>query len=202
MIKLIIFDLSEVCFNSEETIYLKEFSQRHNLNYEELVNFYDQLLIQAEIGTISGKEIWDKIFIRFGIENETFEKVLKEMMALRKPNADTLKFVKELRKKYKTAYLTNYNKDYWEFLIKQFDLNPYFDYGVVSYQIKARKPSAEGIKKILTHFAVKPEETIFTDDLVKNLIEADKLGINTIHFEHIDLFKDLLKEFKVNIGEE
>jgi HAD superfamily hydrolase (TIGR01509 family) len=67
---------------------------------------------------------------------------------------------------------------------------------------KARKPSAEGIKKILKHFAFNPEETIFTDDLVKNLIEADKLGVNTIHFEHIDLFKDLLEDFKVNISEE
>jgi hypothetical protein len=92
MIKLIIFDLSEVCFNSEETIYLKEFSQRHKLNHKEFVNFYDQLLIQAEIGTISGKEIWDKIFTTFEIKNETFEKVLKEMMALRKPNDDTLRF--------------------------------------------------------------------------------------------------------------
>ena len=121
-------------------------------------------------------------------------------MTLKEENPETMDLIKKLRKKgYKITYLTNYNKDYWEAIKQKFDLNPYFDYGLVSYQIKARKPSPIGFKKLMDYFAVKPAETIFTDDSMKNLLEAEKLGINTIHFQHVDLFADLLEDFGINL---
>ncbi len=199
MIKLIIFDLSDVCFTAEEPPYLKEFAERHKLNYDEFEKFYVDLLVKAEVDEISGEGVWDRIFSHFHIEDETFENVMKEMMKLKKPIIPTLEFVKELRKKYKTAYLTNYNKDYWNLIKKKFDLNPYFDFGIVSYQIKSRKPSPEGFKAILDHFGFNPEEAVFTDDSIKNLSEAKKLGIYTFQFEHADLLADFLEDFGVNV---
>ena len=121
------------------------------------------------------------------------------MIKLKEPIHTTLNFVKQLRKKYKTAYLTNYNKDYWEYIKNKFDLNPYFDFGVVSYQIKSRKPSKEGFKTILDEFGLKPEQAVFTDDSIKNLSEAKKLGIFTIQFEHVDQFANILEDFGVNV---
>ena len=202
MIKLILFDLSDVCFTAEEPPYLKEFAARHELNYEEFEKFYVDLLVKAEVDEISGEGIWDRIFSHFHIEDETFEKVMEEMMKLKKPIYETLEFAKKLRKDYKTAYLTNYNKDYWEYIKKKFDLNPYFDFGIVSYQIKSRKPSQEGFKAILDHLGYNPEEAIFTDDSIKTLSEAKKLGINTIQFEHFDILADFLQDFGVSINEE
>jgi HAD superfamily hydrolase (TIGR01509 family) len=199
MIKLIIFDLSDVCFTAEEPPYLKEFAERHSLNYEEFEKYYVDLLIKAEVDEISGEGVWDRIFSHFHIEDETFEKVMKEMMVIKKPVVPTLELVKQLRGKYKTAYLTNYNKDYWKYVAKMFDLNPYFDFGLASYQIKARKPAPEGFKAILDHFGYKPKEAIFTDDSIKNLSEAKKMGIHTIQFEHADQFANVLKDFGIKI---
>ena len=105
------------------------------------------------------------------------------MMKAKEAHQDILDLAKELRTKYKTSYFTNYNEDYWIKIEQKFNLTPYFDWGIVSYQVKTRKPAKEGFMIILNHFHVKPEEAIFIDDQENNLGEAKRLGINTIIFK-------------------
>ncbi len=105
----------------------------------------------------------------------------------------------KLREKYKTAYYTNYPEDYWMFIAKKFDLKPYFDFGIVSYQFKTRKPEPKGFKIILKHFNVKPEEAVFIDDKEKNVKAAAELDINTIHLTNRKKIVDKLKLIGVKV---
>ncbi len=197
MIKLIIFDLSNVCFTLEEPLYLKDYAKKHHNSYEELDQFYQPLLEKAEVSEISGEEVWKKVFAHFDLPYEDPRKIAEEMMVYRQEMAETLDLIKKLRKKYKIAYLTNYCKLYWEFAERKFDLSSYFDYGVVSYKIKARKPSLAGFQVVLDHFNVKPEEAVFTDDSAKNLVNAQALGIKTIQFKSINQLKDEFFKLKM-----
>ncbi len=194
MIKLIIFDFSNVCFTLEEPPFLIEFARKHHLPFPEFEAFYMKLLHQAEVDLFSGKELWKKVLAKYNLK-EDIDLIITEMMEAKEAYQEILDLAKELRKKYETAYFTNYNQDYWVKIEQKFDLKPYFDWGIVSYQVKTRKPAVEGFKIILNHFKVKPEEAIFIDDQEKNLVEAATLGIQTIVFKNKKLLvKELMEK--------
>ncbi len=193
MIKLIIFDLSAVCFKSEEPIFMKQFAAKHGINYQKLDDYYQSWLVKAEVDEMTATELWEKVLGHFNIEGEDINKIIEDMMGIRQPS-ETLEVVKKLKQNFKTAYLTNYNRQYWEINEKNFDMTPYFDYGLVSFQIKARKPDIKGFKMILEEFGIMPSEAVFTDDSEKNLVNAKELGINVIHFkDSVQFLRDLGK---------
>tara|TARA_Y100000310_G_C20695819_1_gene825626 strand:- start:4036 stop:4617 length:582 start_codon:yes stop_codon:yes gene_type:complete len=186
MIKLIIFDLSEVCYSNEEQPFLIDFCKKNKLDYEKFDSEYQELLVQSEVDDFSGQELWKRLLEQFNVKGDP-DQIIKDMIAIKEERKDVLDFVKSLS--VKTAYLTNYNQAYWEVINKKFKVDNHFDFGLVSYQIKARKPAVEGFKAIMDHFKVNANETVFTDDTAKNLVNAKELGIHTIEFTSLSDFK-------------
>jgi len=197
-IKLIIFDFSGVCFNEEEPPFLIDFAKKHKLPFKEFELMYLDLLKKAEMDQISGEEIWKPILKKYNLQLD-IDQIINEMIDRKVMYQEVMDLAKSLRHKYKTSYFTNYNKKYWEIISPRFDLKPYFDWGIVSYQVKSRKPAIEGFKVILEHFKVKPEEAIFLDDKESNLIEPAKLGLNTILFKNKKQFMEELKRLGVEV---
>src|SRR3989338_7779106 len=99
MIKLLIFDLSNVCFNIEEPLYLEHFSKKHNVDYKELDDYYQKYLIKSEVGEITGKEVWKKVLKHFSIQ-EDVNSIILGMMKLKKA-LSTLDLIKKLKKRYR-----------------------------------------------------------------------------------------------------
>ncbi|MHA1689699.1 MAG: HAD-IA family hydrolase [Promethearchaeota archaeon] len=52
-----------------------------------------------------------------------------------------------------------------------------FDHVFLSYELSMRKPEIEKYKYVLKKLNAKPEECIFIDDKLVNLVPARKLGI-------------------------
>ncbi len=180
-IKLIIFDLSGVCFDIEEPPYLEKFIKLHNLEHDNFLERYDELLKKAEVGEGTGIELWNTLSREYNIDANPKE-IIKEMMNFKLPHRDILDLASKLKGKYAVIYLTNYNKDYWDEILRRFDFNDWFSWGVVSYEIGFRKPAKEGFEYILQKSAVRPEEAVFIDDTAKNLEQPKALGIKTINF--------------------
>ena len=182
MIKLIIFDFSNVCFNLEEDPFVEKFAKKHKLDPKKFDEEYQQLVQKAEVDEIGGKQIWEVLLQKYHL-NGNPSTIIEEMMNTKIAYPEILELAKSLRQNYKTAYFTNYSKDYWDPIARKFDLKPYFDFGIVSYQIQSRKPAPKGFLVILKQFKVKPEEAVFIDDSSRNVVEAGKLGIHTILFK-------------------
>ena len=111
IIKLIIFDLSNVCSNLEEPPYLEEFTKKHNLETEQFMNRYEELLEKAEINKITGTKVWKTLLKEYNLDEKPSE-IIKDMISWKKFYPETLKLAKKLAKKYEVVYLTNYNNDY------------------------------------------------------------------------------------------
>ena len=199
MIKLIVFDLSGVIGNNEEPLYLEKFAKKCKISLEELEKIYYAYLQKSERNDIPLRKVWEKTMDKFNIKGN-YKKYVKEMMSLKKFNKKVLDFVLKSRKKYKTAYFTNYAEEYWKIHEKMIDLSKYFDFGVVSYKIGSRKPELKGFKVIMKHFKVKPDETVFLDDSEKNLKNAKGIGISTIHYKNLKQLKSQLRNLEVNIN--
>lgn len=193
MIKAVIFDLSDVCFNSEEPPFLRRFARRHRLPFAEFEKQYLALLYQAENHTLRGKEVWRRLLARYRLKLKVND-IIKEMIDGKRAKKGTIALAAKLRARgYKTAFFTNYCEDYWKPIAERFDLSEYFDTGLVSYQIGARKPAAKGFAFLLKKLGIAPDEAIFIDDREGNLAEPAKLGIHTVHFTDVPaLRKELI----------
>ncbi|MBE6117030.1 MAG: HAD family hydrolase [Erysipelotrichaceae bacterium] len=65
-------------------------------------------------------------------------------------------------------------------MLEYFDLEPYFDARTYSYVLRTFKPDARMYQDALDQLGLPGEETVFIDDLAKNLDGADVLGIHGI----------------------
>src|SRR3989338_3159318 len=106
MIKLVIFDLSGVIGNAEESIYLEKFAEKHGISLGELEKIYYSFLEKSERGEIPLKDVWEKTLNKFNIKGN-YKNYVREMMNMKRFNEKMLGFALSLRKNYKTAYFTN-----------------------------------------------------------------------------------------------
>lgn len=108
----------------------------------------------------------------------------------------TVEIFKELKEsnKYKIYALTNWSAETFPLAQQKFDFLNWFDGVVVSGTEKMRKPTPDFYQILLNRYNVKPEESLFIDDNYRNILAAEKLGINSIHFTSPEQLKaELLK---------
>ena len=187
-IKNIIFDLGNVLLNLDFDASIKAFQElgleKDVLNRQQA--YVDPAFYNLEIGKISPKEF--RIRIREIINNpEATDQLIDDAwyaMILDIP-ANRVNILQELRKKYNVYLFSNTNKIHIDRLLSEF----YTQYGIdfpslfvrvfYSYEIHERKPDLNSYKKVIELSKVNPQETIFIDDLEKNIIGAEKAGMKT-----------------------
>lgn len=84
--------------------------------------------------------------------------------------------------KYKIYALTNWSNETFPIALEKYDFLKWFDGIVVSGEEKVRKPSPEFYRLLLNRYHIEPHEALFIDDNYRNILAAEKLGINSIHF--------------------
>ena len=190
-IKLIIFDISNVCFSMEEPPFITDFCNKHKINEKEFDEEYQALIKKAEVDEISGIKIWEIMLEKYKIFGNPKE-IIAEMMDQKYEFTEVLDIVRKLKDTgIPVVYLSNYSKDYWDFIAKKWDMKDYFTSGLVSYEIKARTPAPAGFIKLMETFGSKPEETLFIDDSEGNLNKAKELGI----WGHLFVSREELSKF-------
>lgn len=78
--------------------------------------------------------------------------------------------------------LTNWNASLFEVALVRYDFLHWFDGRVVSGEEKIRKPYREAYQILETRYGVKPAETVFIDDNLRNIKAATALGYQCVHF--------------------
>ena len=106
----------------------------------------------------------------------------------------TVEIFKQLREsgKYKIYALTNWSAETFPLAQERFDFLNWFDGVVVSGAEKMRKPAPEFYQILLDRYNVNPQESLFIDDNYRNILAAEKMGINCIHFTTSDKLKEEL----------
>ena len=109
---------------------------------------------------------------------------------------ETVEVFRQLKEtgKYKIYALTNWSADTLPVAAARFDFLNWFDGIVVSGAEKMRKPTPEFYHILLDRYHVKAKEALFIDDNYRNILAAEKIGINCIHFTSAEeLEKELNK---------
>jgi 2-haloacid dehalogenase len=115
------------------------------------------------------------------------------------PIYETVEIFRQLKEsgKYKLYALTNWSAETFPVALELYEFLHWFDGRVVSGEEKMRKPFPEFYQLILDRFQLKPQETLFIDDNVRNAKAAEEMGLKTIVFKSPKQLKETLKELKL-----
>lgn len=98
-----------------------------------------------------------------------------------KPFAERLE-EKPGRKGYNCVLLSNDVAEWNTYLMELHGLNAYFEDVIVSGQVHMRKPQESIFRYTLNRLGCSAGECVFVDNSAANLRAAEKLGIQTVHF--------------------
>jgi 2-haloacid dehalogenase len=100
------------------------------------------------------------------------------------PIQETVSIFKSLKEedKYQFFALTNWSAETFPIALERYDFLHWFNGRLVSGEEHTRKPFADFYQLLLDRFNLKPEESIFIDDNLRNIKAAQAMGIYSIHF--------------------
>lgn len=186
MIKNIIFDWGGVLIHLDRQRCADVFAKYGVQVGDELTNPYGHRrdLMNFELGLMSVDEFHDTVRRVYGVDltdaqiDEAWNALLVGIPTYK---LDTLL---ELKKHYRLFLLSNTNALHWEegrkhFEYKGLQMEDYFDQIFLSHEIHELKPSPEIFRKVAETAGIKPEETLFVDDLEVSCQSAEKLGFHT-----------------------
>ena len=113
--------------------------------------------------------------------------------------AGTVEIFSELKASngYKIYALTNWSAETFPIAVQRFDFLNWFDGVVVSGTEKMRKPAPAFYQLLLDRYQAKANETLFIDDNYRNILAAEKLGIQSIHFTGAEDLREKLVELQI-----
>ena len=185
MIKNIVFDYGSVLVDwNPHYLYDPYFGDREKADWflTEICPYSWNILTDAELSfpEIVAERV--AVFPEWKKEIEMYyEQWIK--MVNPEPIAGMTEYVRELKARgYKTYGLTNWNKDTFALVRHQFEVFDILDGMVVSGEEGVKKPSPAFFRILLERFGLKAEESVFIDDIEKNVEGARALGFTGIRF--------------------
>ena len=192
LIKNIVFDLGGVVIDIDFELTFNAFTQLSPYSLEEVKKIMLEL------------NIWDK-YERGELSDQSFVDIIRESLKLTQPDEEIIKawnalllelpkeridLVKAINEKYNTYVLSNTSNLHIVGVNKILEkstgekgLKDVFGKIYYSYEINRRKPDRDIYEFLLKDANLKPEETLFLDDNLDNILSAQKVGIQTIHVE-------------------
>ncbi len=104
-------------------------------------------------------------------------------------DAQVLALIAKLHERYKIGMLSNTSAEYVRGLLREHDIDKYFDAIVISREVGMIKPDPSIFEHMLTNLGTQASETIFIDDSPRNVAGAEAVGIIGITYKSIDQLK-------------
>jgi len=143
-------------------------------------------------GKITEEEYWLRVIEKnnWKIDVATLKRIVRDNFTEIKGTREVIERLRE--KGYKLGLLSVHTREWIDYCGQKFDYHRLFDSTLYSFEVAASKPDKKVYALILKKLKSKPDECIFIDDNLKNLIPARELGITTIRFKNpAQLRKDL-----------
>ena len=183
MIKNIIFDFGDVFIDLNTKAPAEYFSR---FDIHEMDEEMKRWNMDFETGKLSSTAFIDLYMERFPRLNPISFSTAWNSMIQYLPQK-RLDWIKELAKKgqYRLFLLINTNDLHVEQVIKNMDESRFYQFKsafegfYLSQELKLRKPDVAIFKHIISKHDLKPQETLFIDDVAENTQAAEKLGLKT-----------------------
>jgi len=141
--------------------------------------------LELDRGTLARDEAIARAARRTGVAQGEMERLLHAVPPSLAVLPDTVELLYRLKRRgYPLYCLSNMGFASIEYLEKTHTFWDAFDGTVISCRLQLCKPERGIYEHLLRTYALAAEDTLFIDDVQKNLDAAEKLGIRTLRFEN------------------
>ena len=182
MISTIISDLGKVVLWFDNTIFYRKIMPYCSKSIEEIRQIVHRSLEFIELfdqGALTPHEFYERAIALLSarIDYDEFVPAYVDVFTRNQPVID---LYKRLKGRYKLILLSNTDPLRFGFVRRHFPDILFFDDYVLSYEVKALKPSPEIYKEALRRAAAPTASCVFVDDLEENIAGAAALGLKAI----------------------
>lgn len=137
----------------------------------------EKIFTRAQLGQLTS----DEFLLELGFEKPDWHKknYIKNHLTL---DAGFREFADKNKGRFEFVLLSNDVLEWNAYIMECYQLQEYFTKVIVSGALGMKKPDSNIFEKALEILDVEPEDCIFIDNSVKNLIAAEKLGIRSVLF--------------------
>ncbi len=185
MIKAIIFD----CFGVVLTDALQALCDEKLAEAPEQAEEVNELVKAASRGVLLPREAEEKIASVLGMSAFEYSRYKVNNEAR---NTRLLSTIKDLKKNYKTAMLSNTSKGGLLARFSADELTEYFDIAVASGDIGFVKPDTRAYEYVVDKLKVRLDECVFIDDREEYCFGAESIGMQSIRYHDFNQFSVLL----------
>ncbi|HEX2605912.1 MAG TPA: HAD family phosphatase [Flavisolibacter sp.] len=188
-IRNIIFDLGGIFINIDFDRSRQAFEALGISNFQEMFTQHhaSNLFQLLERGELSSTQFHERLVKETGLSLSYNNVVAAWNALLLDFPPERLEWLDQVRRKYRVFLFSNTNQIHYDAFTAGFtamtgrSFNDYFEKAYYSHEMGLRKPDPESFRFILKEQDLKPEETLFVDDTIKNIEAAQSVGLHTFH---------------------
>jgi glucose-1-phosphatase len=139
------------------------------------------------IGLFEVGEISQEMFVSMAAATLGFQGDEQEFIAIFNsiffPNPPMERSIQQLAARFPIYLLSNTSELHLSYVQRNFEVLQKFAGGVYSFRAKCAKPDRKIFEIAVKQFGVRPESTIYIDDLAANVRSARDLGFHAIQYE-------------------
>ena len=182
-IKAVIFDLGNVLLNFNAKKSAKRFAKNCKVPFDKV---WEHFFISPTEKAYTRGEITTQQFYKFScraldtpVDYKTFAHYWNDIFWENKGMDSVLK---KLKKNCPLYLISNTNKLHFDHIKKNFKILKHFKKTFPSHEVGHRKPEPKIYQKVLKNIRLKPEDTVFVDDVVKFVEGARAVGMHAVQF--------------------
>ncbi len=184
-IKAIIFDLGNVLVHYDPYKAARQFAKACKVPlFKVWLHFFTSPVEKAYTqGKISSQDFYKhaKDVFKFPMTYKAFRHVWNDIFWENEGMDDLLK---ELKKRFPLYLISNTNEMHFNHIKSKYKILRHFKKTFPSHKMGHRKPEREIYEKALVQIGLKPEETVFIDDVPQFVDGARKAGMQAIRFRN------------------
>ncbi len=184
-IHAVIFDLFDVLLHTGDLTERRSYEARIGLadNGLERVMFRSPQFREAIAGRVSETELWRDVAYSIGLDPQEWLTLATVFYSAMGVNTDLVAFLRTLRRRYKTAILSNAPSTVRTLVTHRFHLDREVDEVIISSEEGVTKPHPEIYQLAASRLGVLPQESLFIDDEPLFIAAAQSLGMQVVQFK-------------------
>lgn len=180
-IKALLFDIGGVLYRIVDIAHRRKWERLLGLSDGQLAEivFTNPVARRATVGQATPEDVWREVGQRFFLSGDDLTMLRDDFWKGGEWDMELLDFICSIKPDYKTGTLSD---AWWDARnnLKQFINGENFDVIVFSAEEGLKKPDTEIYLITLKRLGVDPQEAIFVDDRLPNVVGAQQVGMHTV----------------------
>ena len=197
-ITTLIFDIGNVIVPFDYLRGVRRFSEVTGLSEEKIERFFylSELQHRYAKGQISSEDFFETLRREFDlkIDYRAFVPIWNDIFWLSVPMDRMVRFLKG---NYRLAAITNTSDLHFRYWLENYPVLGLFERIFASHELGLCKPDPEIYRLALDKLRVKPDETLFVDDMEENVAAARELGMRAVLFRTAEDLQDEFQKLKI-----